>query len=108
MYAAHRRIGSFPQNLREPVIWTAALLFLFFADPGRPGVELCLFKLLGFSHCPGCGLGHAIHYALHLDLAASWRAHWLGVPATLGLGYTTLSSLYLFVFPSAWTRTTYS
>ncbi|HEY2583255.1 MAG TPA: DUF2752 domain-containing protein [Mucilaginibacter sp.] len=38
-------------------------------------------KLLGFSWCPGCGLGHSISFLFHGDLNRSFHAHWLGIPA---------------------------
>ena len=43
---------------------------------------LCPLKLLGIGWCPGCGLGHSIIYLLHGDIAGSFNAHWLGIPAT--------------------------
>ncbi|AYL99563.1 DUF2752 domain-containing protein [Mucilaginibacter celer] len=43
---------------------------------------LCPLKLMGISWCPGCGLGHSIIYLLHGDVAGSFNAHWLGIPAT--------------------------
>jgi Protein of unknown function (DUF2752) len=44
---------------------------------------LCAFRLLGFKHCPGCGIGRSIHALMHGDLAASWHHHWFGIPALL-------------------------
>lgn len=67
----------------EQLTWTGALLFLFFMDVSYPGASLCFFKFLGFASCIGCGLGHSIHYALHLDVASSFKEHLFGVPATL-------------------------
>jgi hypothetical protein len=68
-----------------PLFWTAALLGMYLMDPGGQGGSLCLFRFLGLESCPGCGLGHAVHYALHLDFSSSWQAHWLGVPVTLAI-----------------------
>lgn len=66
----------------EAVIWTAALVALAVTDPATEGlVSLCPFDALGFTFCPGCGLGHAIAYALQGDLAASVEAHPLGLVA---------------------------
>ena len=93
----------------EPLVWLAALVFLFFINPTRPSFSLCVFKLLGFAGCPGCGIGHAIHYALHLSFRQSVQAHALGIPATLGIGYTLPSSLHSsFQTHFTWTRTNYS
>ena len=62
---------------------TAALVWLFFMQPGEPGASLCFFRWLGISWCPGCGLGHSIHYALHAQFSASVQQHILGIPAIL-------------------------
>ncbi|MFH1733659.1 MAG: DUF2752 domain-containing protein [bacterium] len=66
----------------ELIIWPAALLFLAFSDPAAEShFSLCIFRLFGWETCPGCGLGHAISYLLHGDVAASWQAHPLGIAA---------------------------
>jgi hypothetical protein len=58
-------------------------------DPHGSGPSLCPLKWMGFSWCPGCGLGHSIHYLLHGDLAASWKSHPLGIFALGTLAYRT-------------------
>ncbi|HEY1113578.1 MAG TPA: DUF2752 domain-containing protein [Chitinophagaceae bacterium] len=73
---------------REQLIWLSALVVLFFLEEGGP--SLCLFKFAGLSSCPGCGLGHAIHYALHGAFRQSLEAHLLGVPATAFLLYSVI------------------
>lgn len=77
-----------------PVIWITALLLLFFMDPASQGTSFCLFKFIGFSYCPGCGIGHSIHYALHLNMARSFDEHVLGIPATLAILYTIVVKLF--------------
>ena len=72
------------QNL-ECIVWLSALLVLYFA-PSAPDQEhftICLFRLLGFEHCPGCGLGRSIHAFMHGNLAESWQYHWFGIPALM-------------------------
>jgi len=71
----------------EQIIWSLALIFLFFMDTGNAGTSFCLFKAVGFNACAGCGLGHAIHHALHFNFIASINEHILGIPATLGILY---------------------
>lgn len=56
-------------------------------------VSLCPLKALGIRWCPGCGIGHSIHYTLHLNFAAAWKAHILGIPATTVLTYQIIKSL---------------
>ena len=67
----------------ELLFWITGLTALFFLAENVPGNSLCVFSLVGFGHCPGCGLGHAIHYALHLKLAVSFQSHPLGIFAVL-------------------------
>lgn len=65
----------------ELLFWAAALISLAFTDPTQTHFILCPLRLMGFTWCPGCGLGHAIAFLFKGQLAASWHAHWLGVPA---------------------------
>ena len=78
----------------EPVVWTTALVLLFCMDTSHTGSSFCLFKAVGFAHCPGCGIGHAIHEALHLRFAASFHEHILGIPAVAILLYTIIKSIF--------------
>ncbi|GAA0530581.1 hypothetical protein GCM10009415_10010 [Chitinophaga japonensis] len=72
------------------LIWPLGLLALYFMDPAGNGPSLCPLKWMGISWCPGCGLGHAIHYLLHGQWAASWQAHPLGAFALGVLLYRIL------------------
>ena len=70
----------------ELVFFSIAMMLLFFMKVSINGVEdfsFCPFRWLGFTHCLGCGVGHAIHYALHGQWALSYNAHMFGVPALL-------------------------
>jgi hypothetical protein len=67
----------------ELLFWPTALLLLFFLDTGKPQASFCFFSWIGFGECPGCGLGHSIHYALHLELANAIYHHILGIPAVI-------------------------
>lgn len=78
----------------EQLLWLTSLLLLFFMNPAKSSFSLCLFKLLGFKSCPGCGIGHAIHYLLHLHLRESFEAHILGVPALLTIVYSILKPFF--------------
>ena len=48
-------------------------------DEQKTESSLCMFKWLGVDHCPGCGIGHSIHYALRLNLTASFQHHPMGI-----------------------------
>jgi hypothetical protein len=80
------------QTYRETIIWGIALVLLFLMDTTAASFSFCIPSLLGFQYCPGCGIGHAIHHALHLRFAQSFQEHWLGLPATMGI-------LYLIIKP---------
>jgi hypothetical protein len=61
------------------------------------GATLCPFHLITGLPCPGCGMGHALVFALRGDFAGSLRSHPLGIPllllwtAWLGFGLLNLS-----------------
>jgi len=67
----------------ECIFWLIALLGLYLNIYLESDVSLCPIKYIAGFPCPGCGIGHAIGYALHLDFEASLSHHILGIPATL-------------------------
>ena len=67
----------------ELIVWISALVLLFFMKTDTSAQSLCLFKWLNTTYCPGCGLGHSIHAALHLQLMASLKLHPMGIAAVL-------------------------
>ena len=71
----------------EQIVWTIALVLLFFMDTTGEATSVCVFKFAGFNSCWGCGIGHAIHDVLHLNFLQSLNAHILGIPATIGILY---------------------
>jgi len=72
----------------ELIFWLTALVSLAFFNPaGQSHFSFCIFKLMGISWCPGCGIGHAISWLLHGHLAASFKAQWLGIPALIIIIY---------------------
>jgi len=82
----------------ELAFWVAALISLAFTNPtSEAHFSFCPLKMLGFTWCPGCGLGHSISFLFHGDLKSSFHVHWLGIPAVLIISYRiyTLSKLRL-------------
>ena len=67
----------------EITFWSFALLWLAFLPMGEGHFTLCPIGALGFTWCPGCGLGHAIHELFHGNWAASWQHHPFALPAVL-------------------------
>lgn len=62
-------------------------------QPTEKSMSLCLLSNLGFTYCPGCGIGHAIHHVLHFQFKESFQSHFLGIPATIGIAYLTIKPL---------------
>ncbi len=68
--------------------WISGLLGLALVNPAaETHFNLCLFKWIGFSFCPGCGLGHAVSWLFHGDIQRSLQAHPLGILALIILLY---------------------
>jgi hypothetical protein len=64
----------------ELSVWVLGLVFLGLMNPSSEGhFSICLFKWLGFSFCPGCGLGHSISWLFRGEIRQSLHAHPLGV-----------------------------
>lgn len=67
----------------EITIWVSALVAIAFMNPAQDGFSFCMFKMAGLSWCPGCGLAHAMAYAMHGNFTASLKEHLFGIPALL-------------------------
>lgn len=62
----------------EAGIWIAGLVAVCLADPTQKSlVDLCVFKLVGFSGCPGCGLGHALGFLARGEWILAIQSHWM-------------------------------
>jgi hypothetical protein len=68
---------------KEAVIWISALVFLAVSDPSVHHYTVCPLDNLGFSYCPGCGLGRSVGYFFRLDIESSFLSHPLGIPAVI-------------------------
>ena len=77
------QLKKYWQRYFEWFFWITALALLFFMQADTPSPTLCIFRWLNIDHCPGCGLGHSIHYALHGQFAASFKYHPMGIAAVL-------------------------
>jgi len=66
----------------EAIIWIAGLVVLMMIDPySSEHLSVCPLHNIGLDFCPGCGLGRSISLIFHGDIAASFNAHPLGIPA---------------------------
>jgi len=75
----------------ELIFWIIALVILAFnkvpEEPLQHHFTVCPLANLGFSWCPGCGIGRSITALLHGNLTTSFQLHWFGLPALLILFY---------------------
>jgi hypothetical protein len=78
---------------KEALIWIGALIFLALSNPAVHHYTLCPLDNLGFSYCPGCGLGRSVGYFFRLDFESSFYSHPLGIPAVLLLFYRSVKVL---------------
>lgn len=71
----------------ELLFWITALLLLGTAELDQHGAEahftLCPLANIGFTWCPGCGIGKSIGLLLQGNIQGSLNAHWFGIPALL-------------------------
>jgi len=77
------QLKQYRQQYFELLFWLTAMLLIFFMPVNTVSPSLCIFKWLGIMHCPGCGIGHAIYYALHMQFTTSFQQHPLGIAAVL-------------------------
>lgn len=84
---------GFVKKYSEVILWNGALIGLGMMNTDST-TSFCILKNIGIDWCPGCGLGHAIHYALHLEFAKSVQEHILGIPATLIIFYQSCKAIY--------------
>lgn len=78
----------------ELLFWLAAIVLLFFLNTDDAQPSLCAFRWIGIEHCPGCGLGHSIHHALHGRFAQSFNEHLMGLPALIIILYRIIQLIY--------------
>ena len=74
----------------ELSFWIIALIYLATIKPLQTHLPFCLFKNIGISWCPGCGIGRSISYLLHGDVIKSFQTHFLGTFALLVIVYRIL------------------
>ena len=62
----------------EFLFFASALVALYFANIHGSQYLLCPLKALKISFCPGCGLGHSLHFIMHGHFKLAWQAHPIG------------------------------
>lgn len=71
-------------------MWPLGLTLLYIMNPEAKAGSLCILKQMGIPFCPGCGLGHGIHYFLHGQWSAAIEHHWLSPVVVVVLLYRIL------------------
>jgi|APFre7841882793_1041355.scaffolds.fasta_scaffold93344_1 hypothetical protein len=75
----------------EAVIWILGLSYLAIFNPiADHHFTICPIKNLGFSFCPGCGLGESISHLFRFELRESFISHPLGIIALPILVYRVI------------------
>lgn len=75
------------KNYFEAAVFSTGLLLMAFMNPESTiGPDLCLFEQLGFSFCPGDGLGHSIAYTFRGDIYKALQANIIGPFSIIILG----------------------
>ena len=87
-----KTLQVFVTNNIEPLIWAAVLFCIFFMDVS--GGSICIFKMIGFNSCPGCGIGHSIHDVLHFNFTTSIKEHVFGIPVTTIILWQTVKPFF--------------
>ena len=71
----------------EAIIWSSALVYLALIDPDGQSISFCPLDNLGFTFCPGCGLGRSMAYLFDGELIKSFQTHPLGIVASLIISF---------------------
>lgn len=65
---------------KEPIIWLLALIVLYFIYPVSSGdFSFCIFHLMGWENCWGCGIGKSMSCVMHGEIKESFNYHYLGI-----------------------------
>lgn len=76
----------------ELIFWIGSLLAILTINPEAGNhFSICPLDNLGFSWCPGCGLGRSMNFLARGDFQASWSMHPLAMLA------------YVVIFHRIWT-----
>ncbi|MEQ9310561.1 MAG: DUF2752 domain-containing protein [Balneolaceae bacterium] len=71
----------------EWVIFLLGLMLMATLDPYSTGASWCLIDLIGFTFCPGEGLGHSIAFLFRGEIINSLDANLMGPFVVAGLSY---------------------
>lgn len=75
----------------EWMVFLTGLILMATMNPYVEGTSLCLFEALGFTFCPGDGLGHSIAFLFRGEFSSSLEANLMGPAVVVGLGARIIS-----------------
>jgi len=75
----------------EWVILLTGLVLMAFLNPYSTETSWCLIDLLGFSYCPGAGLGHSIAFLFRGEIINSLEANLIGPIAVVVLSLRVIN-----------------
>jgi hypothetical protein len=81
----------------ELSFWVFSLLILALTEPNGVHYSSCPIAKLGWTWCPGCGLGRSIIHLMHGNLSQSLRQHWLAIPALAIISYRIIQLSHQFI-----------
>lgn len=83
-------MGFFKKHI-EWFAFLSGLLLMGSMDPYAQGIDFCLFDAVGFSFCPGEGLGHSIAFLFRGEFINSLQANLMGPFAVVVLSVRIFS-----------------
>lgn len=75
----------------EWVVLLTGLVLMAFLNPYSTETSWCLIDLLGFSYCPGAGLGHSIAFLFRGEIINSLEANLMGPIAVVVLSLRVIN-----------------
>lgn len=81
----------------EWMVFLVGLILLANLDPDSTKESWCLIDAIGFTYCPGEGLGHSISYFFRGDLFNALKMHLMGPIAVVVMGLRIGSIWYKLI-----------
>lgn len=75
----------------EWMVFLFGLILMATMNPYTDGTSFCLFDFMGFTLCPGEGLGHSIAFLFRGEIKMALEANLMGPLVVVGLSARILS-----------------
>lgn len=67
----------------EWIALLSGLVLMVLHNPYSSSASICIIDRMGFTFCPGCGLGASVAYLFRGEFLSSLQSHPLGLPAVI-------------------------